>query len=273
MKKLFAASLILVAIVCFSFQNKDSILVERGPSVFEPILTQNLASDTLDIDEQMRVLEKEMKVWEAKMKPYKEAMEKVADNMKPHENDMKEMQVKMKPLEKQMRILEKKMKAATSDDEREKISDEMGKVGDEMGKVGDEMSGHGDKMSVVGDEMSALGDKMSAIGDEMSKIGDKMSLVGEKMEARHKKVFSWFFKELKKDGIINEGKCSIIMEAGIFIVNGKTLSQEQLQKYKKGIEERLGKPLKTDFSVHFKGTLESVSDNDFEFNGMSNSDY
>lgn len=272
MKKLFAASLILVAIICFSFQNKDSILVKRGPSVFEPNLVEN-AADSLDIDEQMRVLEKEMKVWEEKMKPYEEAMKKVADNMKPHENNMKEEEQKMKPLEKQMRALEKKMKGSTTEEEREKISDEMGKIGDEMGRVGDEMSGHGDKMSGVGDEMSALGDKMSAIGDEMSKIGNKMSLVGEKMEIRHKKVFSWFFAALKKDGILNEGKCSIIMETGIFIVNGKTLSSEQFQKYKKGIEERLGKPLKTDFSVHFKGTLESVSDNDFEFNGMSNSDY
>ncbi len=265
MKKLFAVSLILVAIISFAFQNKDSIT----PSVS----TSFLISDSTDIDEEMRILEKEMKVWEAKMKPLEAEMHKRQGNMKPHQDQMKQVNLKMKPLEKQMRELEKKMKSPTTEEDREKISDEMEKVSKEMSKVGDEMSAIGDKMSDVGNDMSGVGDKMSAIGEEMSKIGDKMSIVGEKMEARHKKIFSWFFNELKRDGLVSEGKCSIILEENLFVINGKNLSKEQLQKYKKGIETQLGKALKTDFAIYFKGTLESVSSNDFDFNGTSNCNY
>jgi chromosome segregation ATPase len=272
MKKLFAASLILVAIICFSFQNRDSILAQRGPSVFEPILSEN-TNDSTDLDAQMEILQKEMEVWQEKMKPFEKAMKGQQNNMKPFQEEMKVWQEKMKPLEKEMRELEKKMKKATTDDEREVIGEQMSNVSDRMGMVGDQMGKVGEKMGEVGDEMGKHGDDMGRIGEEMGKIGEKMGLIGEKIEARNHKIFTWFFNELKKDGLISEGKCSIILESNIFIINGKTLSTEQIQKYKKGMEQRLGKPLKADFSVYFKGTLDKISDDDFDFSGMNSSNY
>jgi hypothetical protein len=272
MKKLFAASLILVAIICFSFQNKDSILVKRGPSVFEPILSEN-SNDSTDLDAQMEILQKEMEVWQEKMKPFEEAMNGQQNNMKPFQESMQKWQEKMKPLEKEMRELEKKMKKATTDEEREAIGEQMGNVSDRMGMVGDQMGKIGEKMGEVGDEMGKYGDDMGRIGEEMGKIGEKMGLIGEKMEVRNHKVFTWFFNALKKDGLISEGKCSIILESNIFMINGKTLSAEQIQKYKTGMEQRLGKPFKSDFSIYFKGILDKVSDDNFDFKGTMNSNY
>jgi hypothetical protein len=265
MKKLFAASLILIAIICFSFQNKDSIAQLSTPSVF--------SSDSTDLDEQMQVLEKEMKVWEDKMKPFEKDMQAQEGLMKPFEKEMQVWQDKMKPLEKEMHDLEKKMKNATTDKERESISEQMSNVGDRMGMVGDEMGKVGMKMTNVGGGMEKYSDEMSKIGEEMGKIGEKMGAIGEKMEIRHKRIFTWFFQELKKEGLVTEGKCSIVMEGNFFIVNSTYLSKEQLQRYKKGIEVRLGKPLKTEFSIYFKGSLESVSDKDFDFNGTQNCNY
>jgi chromosome segregation ATPase len=269
MKKLFAASLILTAIICFSFQNRDSILEKKSPSVF----SSNSASDSLDLDEQMRVLEKEMEIWQEKMKPFEQAMNGQQNNMKPLQEEMKGWQDKMKPLEKEMRDLEKKMKNANTDAMRDDISEQMSNVSDKMEMVGKEMGKVGEKMGEVGNEMGKHGDDMGKIGEEMGKIGEKMGLIGEKMEARNHKVFTWFFQELKKDGLVSEGKCSIILESNIFIVNGKTLSTEQIQKYKKGMEQRLGKPLKADFSVYFKGALDKISDSDYDFSGMNSSNY
>jgi chromosome segregation ATPase len=269
MKKLFAASLILTAIICFSFQNRDSILVGKGPSVF----SSNSASDSTDLDEQMQVLEKEMKIWEEKMKPYEKERQAQEGQMKPYEKEMKVWQDKMKPLEQEMRDLEKKMKNATTDKERESISEQMSNVGDRLGMVGDEMGKVGMKMNNVGGGMEKYGEEMSKIGEEMGKIGEKMGVIGEKMEIRHKRIFTWFFQELKKEGLVTEGKCSIVMEENFFIVNSKYLSKDQLQQYKKGIEQRLGKPLKAEFSIYFKGSLESVSDKDFDFDGTQNCNY
>jgi chromosome segregation ATPase len=265
MKKLFAASLILIAIVCFSFQNRDSIAQLSTPSVF--------SSDSTDLDEQMQVLEKEMKVWEDKMKPFEKELQAQEVNMKPFEKDMKVWQDKMKPLEKEMQDLEKKMKNATTDQERETISEQMSNVGDRLGMVGNEMGKVGLKMNDVGVGMEKYSEEMGKIGEEMGKIGEKMGVIGEKMEKRHKKIFTWFFQELKKEGLVKEGKCSIVMEENFFIVNSIYLSKEQLQQYKKGIEQRLGKSLKSTFSIYFKGILESVSDKDFDFNGTQISNY
>jgi hypothetical protein len=47
----------------------------------------------------------------------------------------------------------------------------------------------------------------------------------------------------------------------------------QRGKQEKGIEQRLGKPLKSEFSIYFKGSLESVSDKDFDFDGTQNCNY
>lgn len=266
MKKFFAITFSISLITLFAFQQKESV-IKHTP------LSANIVSDTSDIDEQMRLLEQEMKIWEKKMKPLEEEMHRREAKMKPYEDMMKQVEAKMKPLEKQMKDLSRKLKTATNDNEREKISQDMDKVSQEMGNIGNEMSAIGDKMSEVGDEMSDVGEKMNEIGNEMSKIGEKMSVVGEKMEARHKKIFSWFFQELKKEGLVSEGDCSIIMEQNIFIVNGKILTTEQYQKYKSGIEQRLEKSLKSNFSIYFKGVLEKVSDSDFDFSGTSSSHY
>jgi hypothetical protein len=256
------------------------------PSVSEPNFSRNL-SDTIDIDEEMRKLEAEMKVWEEKMKPYEAEMKVWEEKMKPYQAEMKAWEEKMKPYEEQMRDLEKRMKAAESNEVRSKIGDnmsvigdkmgdignEMGKVGDKMGKIGDEMGKVGDKMGEIGNEMGKVGDKMGKIGDEMGKVGDKMGKIGELMGERNKKIFSWFFHELKREGLLTDSKCSIFMENNVLVVNGKTLNGEQYDKYKKGIEARLGKPLKSGFSFYLKGTISNITEESFDFNGNMSTNY
>ena len=278
MKKLLAITLCLSVIALFAFQKKDSV-VNDTPSVAsslamtsDPVSNQN-PTDTTDIDEQMKKLEAEMKVLELKMKPYEQEMKQYENKMKPHQIEMREWELKMKPFEKQMHELEAKMKKAKTDDEREAIGKEMGIISDKMGDVGTKMGNIGDKMGDVGTEMGAIGDKMGKIGNEMGVIGDKMGIIGEQMEKRHKKIFSWFFQELQHDGLLKSNKCSIMMEEGIFIVNGQSLSAEVFQKYKKGIEQRLGKALKPDFSFYFKGTISNMTEEGFDFDGNMNSYY
>ena len=271
MKKLFAITLSLSVIALFAFQKKDSI-ADDTPSVSDQISTQN-PIDTTDIDEQMKKLEAEMKVLELKMKPYEAEMKQFENKMQPFQAEMRQWESKMKPFEKQMHALEAKMKKAKTDEERESISNEMTAISDKMSNIGEQMGGIGDKMGNVGQEMGGIGDKMSKIGQEMSVVGNKMGVIGEEMGKRHKKIFSWFFQELKRDGLLTSNKCSVMMEEGVFIVNGQSLSTEVFQKYKKGIEQRLGKALKPDFSLYFKGTVSNLTEESFDFDGNMNSNY
>lgn len=271
MKKLFAITLCLSVFALFAFQKHEKA-TSAAPAEKGGNITVNL-SDTSDLDDQMKKLEAEMKQWEQKMKPYEAEMKQFEQKMKPYQEQMRQWEQKMKPYEKKMRELESKMKKAKTDEEREAVGKEMGDIGDKMSKVGEDMSGIGTQMGDVGEEMGKIGEKMGKIGEEMGKVGEKMGVVGEAMHKRHKKIFSWFFQELKNDGLLKDHKCSIMMEEGVFIVNGQTLNAEQLQKYKKGIEQRLGKPLKSDFSFYFKGTIENMTEENFEFDGNMNSHY
>ena len=232
MKKLLIFSVCLIAALSFAFQKTE---VKTTPSV-----KIEIQSDSVDLDAQMKVYEAQMHELEKQMKPF--------------ELQMKEKEKEMKPLEKLMKDKERELK---SGGDTRKVSDEMRKIGDDMGKIGN--------------QMSEIGQKMSGIGNEMSKIGNKMSVIGKEMEKRHKKVFSWFFQELSKDGLMSTGhKCSIFMEANVLVVNGKTLDAAQYEKYKKGIETKLGKPLSSDFSFFFKGTVDKLSAESFETEGNMN---
>ena len=232
MKKLLIFSVCLIAALSFAFQKTE---VKTTPSV-----KIEIQSDSVDLDAQMKVYEDQMRELEKQMKPF--------------ELQMKEKEKEMKPLEKLMKDKERELK---SGGDTRKVSDEMRKIGDDMGKIGN--------------QMSEIGQKMSGIGNEMSKIGNKMSVIGKEMEKHHKKVFSWFFQELSKDGLMSTGhKCSIFMETNVLVINGKTLDAAQYEKYKKGIETKLGKPLSIDFSFFFKGTVDKLSAESFETEGNMN---
>lgn len=235
MKKFVILSLCLVAILSFAFQKSDAV---NTPSV-----KTEKAFDTLDLDAQMKVYEGQMKELEKKMKPF--------------ELQMKEKEKEMRPLEKLMREKEKEMRE-----------------GGDTRKIGEEMRKIGDNMSKVGNEMSKIGDQMGVIGNEMHVVGDKMGEIGHEMEKRHKRIFSWFFNEMVKDGLMKVGdKMSIHMETNLLVVNGKTLDAAQLDKYKKGIEARLGKPLDEDFSVFFKGVLTELTSDSFEHSGNMSTNF
>ena len=239
MKKLFAITLSLIVVLSFAFQKNTTTTT---PTVKTAILNE-IPSDTADLDGQMRELEAQMRELEKQWKPF--------------EAEMKEQEKKMKPLERLMKDKERELKASGFD---KKISEEMGRIGELMGKVGD--------------EMGKIGNKMSSVGGEMTKVGDKMSIIGEEMGKRHKKVFSWFFNELKKDGLLKlDTDISIFMENNVMVVNGKMLDAAQLDKYKKGLESRNGKPLKSDFSFYFKGQINSLSDDSFESEGNMNTHF
>lgn len=260
MKKLFVIVLVLSAGLSFAFQMNDK-KEDNTPSVGATV------TDSTDLDDQMRDLEVKMHALEEKMKPHEAEMKEWEAKMKPFETEMKGWEAKMKPLQEKMKALEIKMKKAKSDDERETIGNDMSKVGEEMGKIGEEMGKVGERMGGIGDNMGGVGDKMSKIGEEMGKIGEEMGKIGEKMGARNAKIFSWVFNEMKKEGLITDNKCSIFMENNVLVVNGKTLDATQFKKYKKGIESLLGKPLKDDYSIYFKGTIENLSSDNFKFNG------
>ncbi len=232
MKKPILFALTILIALSFAFQKKQK---DTHPSVITGIQT-----DSIDLDAQMKVYETQMRELEKQMKPF--------------ELQMKEKEKQMKPLEKLMKDKEREMK---NGGDTRKISDEMRKIGDDMGKIGN--------------QMGEIGNQMSSIGIEMSKIGDKMSVIGQEMQKRHKKVFSWFFNELSKDGLMSKGeKCSIFMENSVLVVNGKTLDATQFDKYKKGIEAKLGKTLSSDFSFFFKGTVEKLTEESFETDGNMN---
>jgi hypothetical protein len=232
MKKPILFALTIIVGLSFAFQQKQA---KTTPSVKIENLT-----DSIDLDAQMKVYETQMRELEKQMKPF--------------ELQMKEQEKLMKPLEKLMKDKERELK---SGGDSRKIGNEMSKIGDDMGKIGN--------------QMGEIGNQMSSIGMEMSKIGDKMSVIGQEMQKRHKKVFSWFFNELTKDGLMSKGeKCSIFMENKVLLVNGKNLETTQFEKYKRGIEAKLGKPLSSDFSFFFKGTVEKLTDESFETDGNMN---
>jgi chromosome segregation ATPase len=270
MKKFFAITICLCVFCLYSFKNKD----KDTPSVETHFLTENHLTDTLDLDDEMKKLEAEMKIWENKMKPFEREMKEWEAKMKPFQAEMKEWEAKMKPLEKQMKDLEKKLRnSPTTEAERNVITKEMSVVSNKMGDVGNEMGKVGNKMNDVSHGMSEVGNKMSDIGNEMGKVGQKMGEIGEEMGKRHRKIFSWFFQELTRDGLLKDEKCSVLMEQGILIVNSVSLNKEQFEKYKKGIEQRLGKPLKSDFSFYFKGKISNMTEDGFDFDGNMSSHY
>jgi hypothetical protein len=187
---------------------------------------------------------------------------------------MKQWEVKIKPYEKRMKELDKKLRnSSTTEAERRAITNEMSEVSKTMSEVGNAMGKVGGNMSSISDGMSEVSRKMGEIGVEMGKVGDKMGVIGNLMGERHRKIFSWFFQELKREGILKEDNVSILMEKGVLLVNGQLMNENIFTKYKKGIEVRLGKPLKPDFSFYFKGKISNLTDNRFDFQGNMSSNY
>ncbi|MBI1227139.1 MAG: hypothetical protein GC192_18045 [Bacteroidetes bacterium] len=168
------------------------------------------------------------------------------------------------------------------------LNDKMEKLGHEMESLGEVMEGYGKEMEKYGEEleknegnapsaekkMNELGDKMNKLGDEMGKLGDEMGQYGEKMGELHQAMMTWFFKELKSDGLIStlNGKARIIFDEKGLNIDGENASETLFNKYKTGIEKYWGKALKSDFTFFFKGTI-SEKNGKIETNGNMNTDF
>ncbi len=170
---------------------------------------------------------------------------------------------------------------ATLNEKMETLGDEMeglGKImetyGTEMEKYGKEIEknpGHSPKTEK---QMEELGDKMSELGEQMGKLGEQMGQYGEKMGVIHRQMVDWFFREMKKDGLISSlnGKARIIFDEKGLSVDGNKASDDQARKYKLGLEKYWGRPLKTDFLFFFKGTLHE-KDGKIDTDGTMNTDF
>jgi hypothetical protein len=171
-----------------------------------------------------------------------------------------------------MAALEVKMESLG--EEMEKLGEVMESYGQEMEKYGDELEKSEGKSKTAEKKMEELGDKMNELGEQMGKLGEIMGEYGEKMGETHQQMTTWFFQELKKDGLIPSlvGKARIIFDEKGLNVDGKNASDALFNKYKAGIEKYWGKPLKTDFSFFFKGTIKEKNGK-IETEGNMNSDF
>jgi DNA repair exonuclease SbcCD ATPase subunit len=168
------------------------------------------------------------------------------------------------------------------------LDEKMESLGQEMEKLGEVMEGYGLEMEKQSKEledsegqsssaqkrMEALGEKMNELGEQMGKLGEIMGQYGEKMGETHQQMMTWFFQELKKDGLIASlnGKARIIFDEKGLNVDGENASSALFNKYKSGFEKYWGKPLKTDFSLFFKGTIKEKNGK-IETDGNMNSDF
>ncbi len=171
-----------------------------------------------------------------------------------------------------MAALEVKMESLGQ--EMEKLGEIMESYGQEMEKYGDELEKSEGKSKTAEKKMEELGDKMNTLGEQMGKLGAIMGEYGEKMGEKHHQMMTWFFKELKKDGLISSlnGKARIIFDEKGLNVDGKNASDALFKKYKAGIEKYYDQPLKTDFSLFFKGTIKEKNGK-IETDGSMNSDF
>ena len=151
------------------------------------------------------------------------------------------------------------------------LHERMDALGDEMNALGKVMDDYGKDMEKAGHEleknhgrapqaekqMSELGEKMHELGEKMGKLGEQMGRYGERMGTLHREMTNWFFRELKRDGLIPslQGKARIIFDAQGLDVNGTKASAAHFQKYKAGLEKYWGRTLKPDFLFLFKGDL------------------
>ncbi|MCC6723465.1 MAG: hypothetical protein IT258_03075 [Saprospiraceae bacterium] len=173
------------------------------------------------------------------------------------------------------------MTLAALDEKMESLGKEMDKLGEVMDGYGKEMEQYGKELednegqsSSASEKMEALGEKMNELGDQMGKLGEIMGEYGDKMGETHQKMMTWFFQELKKDGLITSlnGKARIIFDEKGLNVNGENASDSLFQKYKSGLEKYWGKALKPDFSLFFKGDIKEKNGK-IETNGNMNSDF
>ena len=158
--------------------------------------------------------------------------------------------------------------------EMESLGSVMEDYGKEMEKYGAELEKNEDKASSAEKKMNELGEKMNKLGDEMGKLGDIMGEYGNKMGETHEAMVTWFFKELKKDGLISSlnGKAKVIFDEKGLNVGGENASDAQFKKYKTGLEKYWGKPLKSDFTFFFKGTV-SEKNGKIDLDGNINTDF
>lgn len=170
---------------------------------------------------------------------------------------------------------------AALDQKMERLGQEMEKLGEVMESYGEEMEKYGKELEAsegqsdsAQKKMEALGDKMNELGEEMGKLGEIMGEYGEKMGEQHQKMVTWFFQELKKDGLIPSlnGKARIIFDEKGLNVDGENAPINLFNKYKSGLETFWGKPLKSDFSLFFKGEIKGKGGK-IETNGNMNSDF
>lgn len=178
--------------------------------------------------------------------------------------------------------------ASTDDMTLAALDEKMENLGQEMEKLGEVMEGYGQEMEKYGKEledsegqsksaqqkMEELGEKMNELGEKMGELGEIMGKYGEKMGEQHQKMITWFFQELKKDGLISSlnGKARIIFDEKGLNVDGENASDALFKKYKSGIEKYWGKPLKPDFSLFFKGTIKE-NGSKIETDGNMNSSF
>jgi hypothetical protein len=158
--------------------------------------------------------------------------------------------------------------------EMDKLGDVMDDYGKEMDKLGKELEASDGQSKSAQEKMNQLGDKMNALGEQMGKLGEIMGEYGEKMGEQHQQMMNWFFRELKKDGLISSlnGKARIIFDEKGLNVDGKNASDTLFSKYKAGVEKYYGKTLKSDFTLFFKGAIKE-QDGDIETDGTMNTDF
>jgi hypothetical protein len=173
------------------------------------------------------------------------------------------------------------MTLAVLDEKMESLGQEMDKLGEVMDSYGSEMEKYSKELEASGGQssksqkkMEELGDKMNALGEQMGKLGEIMGKYGEKMGEKHQQMMNWFFRELKKDGLIASlnGKARVIFDEKGLNVDGKNASDSLFSKYKAGFEKYYGRTLKSDFTLFFKGTIKEL-DGKIETDGNMNTDF
>jgi hypothetical protein len=250
MKKLFAASLILIAIICFSFQKKENHTILSTPSVLRdslPVMEGDGEWSYKDDNQSLYIRFKDGKMTQLKIDgkeipsndfdQYQDRINDIASNIHNHvEPNLTEIHV------------------------------EMGDLDEKLGELSADLNGIAEVEDLIS-ESKNFSINSDLIG-ESKNFSINSDLIGDMNLDRDNKAFTKLLFELKKDGLLQLGeKSTVIMDDVSLIVNHKIIDNSNFLRYKKIVEKHLEKTLNDSFSFFLKGVIEVLDEDRFTFTG------
>ena len=202
------------------------------------------------------------------MSSFKEDMKKLKDEMKDHHIeinfDKQEFKKEMKELSKELSKLKNKKIRIDFDsqnfrDEMEELKKDikihvdidMDDLKENLDKMSDEMDKHRDELSHINIDLSGLDEAMSHLDENLANIKINLNGLDLKLEKLNEFIDN-LKEEMVKDNLIGDKdeEVNLDLSKNSMKVNGKKVSPELFEKYKKMYEDYFDKDLSTE--GHFR---------------------